>query len=508
MRLDDIIKKSRVLVNKIHYNDKAKFNKEDYFMLSVSIFIARKESIIKKNNKNNTLYFDFKKYKKDYYRMCAVIDEFPNIDKNIELEIPGIGKFNLNDPNCFNGVDNLMFPFNQKIEIENFEGTKEEENHIKRIIWIYSKLRDSFVHGDMFEFDIVKNKIYVKNNMSNDSLGSFKFDISITPEALCFLCGQVYEKDSIFYNGMNEETYERYLEIYSKLEHKDIFEMDNESLSDLFEEIDEINSVEELNLIGNIVKLYKKGYQSMNQEQQDSYFRKIVEIIVSFAGRSRANDSKSKMLLSYLSDALFTDENIYHSAMYSHMIYVMSNIGQINSDNLRTTHIDVEDDIYKKIIKKTIAAANKSMERLMNHHVDLEETRDIVVRNINDVISLMKIRNRWILNNIRNGIEHKNIEIEDDTVRIFNKVDNKSEESIIFSCETSFEDMDEFLRSIENVNYQNEELNVDEFLNEVIQICGLGKNIITFITYIKTFSRFIEDKNADEFEEEDKPPMF
>ena len=148
------------------------------------------------------------------------------------------------------------------------------------------------------------------------------------------------------------------------------------------------------------------------------------------------------------------------------------------------------------------------MERLINHHVDLEKTRDIVVRNINDVISLMKIRNRWILNNIRNGIEHKNIEIEDDTVRIFNKVDNKSEESIIFSCETSFEDMDEFLRSIENVNYQNEELNVDEFLNEVIQICGLGKNIITFITYIKTFSRFIEDKNADEFEEEDKPPMF
>lgn len=510
MKLDNIIKKSRSLVNKLYSNSGAKFTQEDYFMISVSLFVARKESIIKKNNKNNTLYFDYKKYNKDFLKMKIIFDELLLENQTIIVDIPSIGRFDLTKKDCFKGIKNLSFPFNQKIEIENFEGTEDELNEVKRYIWLYSKLRDSFVHGDKFRFDIQNNKIIIKNNVSNELLGEFKFEVTLSPEVLNFLCGQKYEPENIFYGHMDSLTYARYNLIYDKMSQEDKEDLSKDILEDLYEEIDEIQDPEELKLIAKIINLYRRTQSKMTKQQSDKYFEKIVEIIVTYAGRSRANDQKSRKLFSYLSETLTTENNIYYAALYSHMVFVFANTEQINSDNLRTKNIKVKDDMYSKIIKKTIITANNAIENLMNGHIDAVRTRDVIVENINRIMELMRIRNRWILNNLRNGIEHKNINVDDEEIEIFNKADNKSEDGkVTFSCTTTFEQMDDFLLGIETNEEQEKSLNIDEFIDELFQICGPGKHVLRFAEYLKTFEQYITNRNeSNGFAEDDEPPKF
>ena len=69
MNLEEIIIKSRRLVDKLRRNEEAHLTKEDYFMICVSLFVAKKESVMKKNNKTSTLYFDYKEHRKEYELM-------------------------------------------------------------------------------------------------------------------------------------------------------------------------------------------------------------------------------------------------------------------------------------------------------------------------------------------------------------------------------------------------------------------------------------------------------
>ena len=165
MNLEEIIIKSRSLVNKLRRNEDAKLTQEDYFLISISLFVAKKESVMKKNNKTSTLYFDYAEYRKEYELMDLLFDRMLMENQCVMVDIPGLGKFDLTRTGCFDGIEDLRFPLNLKIEVENFYGTLNELNEIKRIMWIYSKIRDSFVHGDKFELDIEHNRININNKL-------------------------------------------------------------------------------------------------------------------------------------------------------------------------------------------------------------------------------------------------------------------------------------------------------------------------------------------------------
>ena len=211
MNLEEIIKKSRRLVDKLRRNEEAHLTKEDYFMICVSLFVAKKESVMKKNNKTSTLYFDYKEHRKEYELMDFLFDRMLMEDLSVMVDTPGLGQFDLTRTGCFDGIENLSFPFNLKIEVENFDGTLNELNEIKRIMWIYSKIRDSFAHGDKFELDIENNRIHIKNYLSHEVMGSFEFIISFPLEVLTALCGlEPKPEHNIYYGSMNEESYRRY----------------------------------------------------------------------------------------------------------------------------------------------------------------------------------------------------------------------------------------------------------------------------------------------------------
>lgn len=62
-------------------------SEEDYFMLSVSLFIAKKESTIRKDSSTNTLYFDYIKYQ-------MVVEQLSQ-NATIKVLIPLLGEFDL-----------------------------------------------------------------------------------------------------------------------------------------------------------------------------------------------------------------------------------------------------------------------------------------------------------------------------------------------------------------------------------------------------------------------------
>ena len=251
MSLEDIIIKSRTLLNKIHYNNKVNFTKEDYFMLSVSVLVAKKESLIKKNNDNNTQYFDYEKYKTEYERMSFVFGTLFFHTNEIKVNIPSLGEYDLTQKNCFDGIEDLRFPFLQKIEVLNFNGSLNELNEIKKNIWIYSKLRDSFVHGDSFRFDIDENVIIIENSMSHEKLGSFEFNIKLTPETLMYLCGNIIETTPYYIGNMDEQTYNKYKNIKDELSDN----MSDDLYKILFDEVDRIDNTEELYSIVEMLKI-------------------------------------------------------------------------------------------------------------------------------------------------------------------------------------------------------------------------------------------------------------
>lgn len=491
MSLEDIIIKSRTLLNKIHYNNKVNFTKEDYFMLSVSVLVAKKESLIKKNNDNNTQYFDYEKYKTEYERMSFVFGTLFFHTNEIKVNIPSLGEYDLTQKNCFDGIEDLRFPFLQKIEVLNFNGSLNELNEIKKNIWIYSKLRDSFVHGDSFRFDIDENVIIIENSTSHEKLGSFEFNIKLTPETLMYLCGNIIETTPYYIGNMDEQTYNKYKNIKDELSDN----MSDDLYKILFDEVDRIDNTEELYSIVEMLKMYRKVYSRMTESQKKEYFEKIVRIIFVYSSRNQINSKNSQKLLSVLSDILDSNTNLYLLAMYSHMIFVFSNIKEVNTDNLKTKNIKVKNDPYDRIIKKHIESFNDTIQNFMNPYIeDKEKVRDIAVNKLNEIMNLLKQRNKWIINSIRNGIEHKNIDIDDETIIIFDRVDNNKEEKS-FECEVNFYDMDILLLDIEN-HEKISELNVNEFYDEIISICSDGLNIVKFIMSIEALSKYIENKNA------------
>ncbi len=507
MNLEEIIKKSRSLVNKLRRNEEAKLTREDYFLICVSLFVAKKESVMKKNNKNSTLYFDYQENRKEYELMDLLFDNMLMEDQCVMVDIPGLGEFDLTQEGCFDGIENLRFPFNLKIEVENFNGTLNELNEIKRIMWIYSKIRDSFVHGDKFELDIAHNRININNELSHESMGAFQFIISFPPELLGTLCGQkATPENSIYYGKMDLGSYRRYKEITA-------METDDNPnvIGELLKEIEDINSKKELQIIAAILSSYQKAYRKLDKQQRDDYLEKIVEIIVTFAGRSRENNNKSREMMSILSGILSTEDNYYHSVLYTHMIFVFANAKNINSDNIKTTFFEVENDPYARIITNEIVRTNKVLNNLLNVHIDPVHTRDVLVVRINKIINLIEMRNREILNSLRNGITHANINVTNTGIEIFDRQDNTDENSkISFRCRTTFEKMDRFLLQIETKEQQEELLNIDEFLNEIRAICGEGQTIEIFALYMNSFASFFQKKQTQEenLSEEDTPPKF
>lgn len=522
MRLNDIIKKSRILVDKLHNKDGAMLSEEDYFMLSVSLFIARKESIIRKDSSTNTLYFDYTEYIHDYIKYQMVVEQLSQ-NATIKALIPSLGEFDLTKEGCFDGIEDLKFPLDTKVEIKNFNGTQNELNEVKRVIWIISKLRDCFVHGEKFEFDFEGKKITMNNSMNATSMGGFDIILSIEPELLAFLCESDVINDNkqnnfynkVFYSNKNKDffidqdklgrlndiynnkysqKYADYLRNYNTKKEKSI----DEIICLIKEELKNIGDEYILRSIDELLKEYNKLNNKMTIEQQIYFLDRFLKLIKLFTKNIKLNDNKSRKLIKLLSELLMS-ENEYYAVLYSHMIFVFSNIERINTKNLRLSNFEIDDDVFKEAIKnrikKIVEILNKLRDSNQKLYLDSNVYREYFIYEMNKILELLEKRNKWLLNKIRNGIEHKNIIfISDEKIEIFDRKNN-NEEGKEFSCRIDVKNMDNFLRQVESMEESFDDLSIDEFISEVENIVGPMKSLEIFKTYLRSIQVFLENKD-------------
>ncbi|MGM9877175.1 MAG: HEPN family nuclease [Bacilli bacterium] len=512
MKLSEIIEKSRKLVDKLKSNNDTILNIEDYFMLSVSLFIAKKESIIRKDSTTNTLYFDYSLYKNDYIKCKILIEEILK-SSTIKINVPSLGEFDLTKTGCFAGIDNLIFPLGAKIEIENFNGSNDELNEVKRIVWIYSKIRDSFVHGNHFEFDFNNNLIKINNSISDDKLGSFDIKLYISPDILSFLCEEniaknrvnnYYSKDEKLQtkNKLSEVYTKKISDFYFNNKYNDYdydYNKNEKSIEEILglikEELRYLDDIQVLNELKDILNEYNRLKNKMSNQQRAYFFNRLLKLIKLYAKKNKLNHSKSRKLLDLLS-RLLINENDYYCALYSHMIFIFSNIESVSYDNLTMYNFDVSDDVFKESIKKAIRKLIIVLDNLRDSnrksYLNSEIQRDYVINEINDLLILLKRRNEWLLNKIRNGVAHKNINFEvDGYIEIFDRKDNRNDEDRDFECRISVENMDDLLKQIESQSQEQYELSVDDVIKELESIVGDMQSLDNVKIYLKTILDFL-----------------
>lgn len=143
--MQELLRLARDLVEKFlgkNTENKQKLDKKYLFMFSIAKIILIKEKIIKKDVKNNK-FFDLTKNKK-YILLILYLAE--RIEKDGYVKYP----------------DDL----NEKIILLNNEKSEETKEilNLKKAVFIFQKLRDSFAHG-MYTIDLENNSIRINNEV-------------------------------------------------------------------------------------------------------------------------------------------------------------------------------------------------------------------------------------------------------------------------------------------------------------------------------------------------------
>lgn len=134
----DVMQQARKFAEKSLQGSIEKVEKKDYFMFLISRFLLLKETIIRKDSDNNTLYFDYKRHK-DY--LPIIIDIVNHIKSNGRIEL--------------NSTTVVITP------------KEYDDPSLHFYIWSFNKIRDSFSHG-MYTFDIEKEQIVINNDHSEE----------------------------------------------------------------------------------------------------------------------------------------------------------------------------------------------------------------------------------------------------------------------------------------------------------------------------------------------------
>lgn len=169
--MKNLVKLSRELVENLLSGNKQKLGKEHFFMFSISKFILLKERILKKDSRNNILYFNNIKNAK---YIPAILSFAEEIKKNATYQI-----------NCTT--------IKLKKENKNFQKLSEA-------LWFFNKVRDSLAHGQ-YTIDLENDILLINNDHSNEANNAYKL--------VCSIPIQLLNSISFYIEEINEKTNEK-----------------------------------------------------------------------------------------------------------------------------------------------------------------------------------------------------------------------------------------------------------------------------------------------------------
>ncbi|MBP5683657.1 MAG: hypothetical protein J6X02_00185 [Bacilli bacterium] len=481
------INRAHELVMKCINNKKASYMIDDYYTLQISKFLLLKESIIKKNPRTNTIYF--------------------NYGKNIEYlkPIKKIVKYLSEHGVIINNDINVV------ITPKEYETEK-----LKYIILTFHKLRDAIAHGE-YEID-TKNETIIINNLDPKN-SEYKMHCVIPISLLeeFTYCGipenimniLIKNEKEIFkvnvrkdvikrnktgfqivkdnpYNNLIYNNYMTINKIYDNNLHninnlyynKDILNYDDKKISKSYQYESSLKVIKTLlDYIKNsktispetkkkAIQLAKKildnpkYYKALEGLEKDiEYLKKIQDLI----------DDLCKIL--NIDNGI---NSIKHIAIYNYVQMYLSNcldnedvelkekIKYIRTSKLKVSFLTNKNDTNNpdiKIIRK-VRDIIKHYKKLMlqcknNPNSTNNDYQKIILGFYNasqELFSLIEERNQSIITSIRNAIDHGNIKLDDDNITLNDTNDIENDK---FSCSTTTEDLFMIINDLDTTDISN-----------------------------------------------------
>lgn len=516
-----IIQKARDFAKRSLVGNIKNVNKEDYYMFLISKFLLLKETIIKKDSKNNILYFDYNKNQKYLPVIKYIVDYIKDNGKIVKnsttVEIR---------PSQYNN-SNLQF-----------------------YIWTFNKIRDSFSHG-IYEFDAVNNQIIINNDHSNDRdpyvlkcilpiemLEFFTFIVTKPKNKYSETDKNEFEeynkkirdnfgysfdydekiiKNYNTYNYINNKTYNvsNINDISYNLENKkyvnDFYNYDNKKINYNIKEYSKLQE-DELEALLLIIKnsnkltdeqrkvlytyLKKLGLLDSNFEidklrikrnkhPDKKYAEKLIIVINEISSilgiKTKANDMitiaaiYNYMQLTFsLGEIKFKTKEEKELLGYLKISKLHPEYGRVNDNKFSIN----EDSQYTKKVTDirvyTLNFINKMQEKIQQYKNNpssffRKSINDFFKKYYEEIISIFSDKNAFVLNSIRNSIEHANVTDIRGFIFLNDQSNQNDDNSMNFRCYGKADDYFDIISTLET-GVAKEKFTFDDFLSELKSI--------------------------------------
>lgn len=519
---------ARLIIESFFNSDNPRLGQDAFYMFSVSKFILLKERIIKKDSKNNILYFNNVKFK-NY--IPIILEFYKQIKEN--------GSYKRNDT-AIELTDNSMK--SQKLE---------------DAIWCFNKIRDSLAHGK-YSFDFKRKCIIIDNvagdnsyslncEISIDLLNSFTFFVEenineVDKEKLKQLYKTYIKKMTSSFDVDNKVYYNPYIYHYIPYNSYNIssvannpiidnseiisnnyyysniddnipitkgYEFDKTSYSDqlldndntitvqeidfvLNQEIDKL-SIEELCKLAKLLLLVKpKNTKEKEQilvllkqfklllSQYDTkkddkeYSRKAENLIVEMQNilgikNSCKNPNAIISLYNYMSLVFSQTEEIDYSRLKIHPMLI--NFTPKNKiEGTAVNYFNTINSIIRKCeefnlkIESHISNYDNNQNEGLRHYL-----MDSLAKFYNEIMMSLGIKNKYVIDSVRNSVEHGNYKYhKKEYVVMYDQTDHANDDTIKFISAMRPKELFNLTKQIESG--KSEEFLLGDFVNQLSSI--------------------------------------
>lgn len=532
MNKEDSIKKAREFAKRSLTGKMGNVNQEDYYMFLISKFLLLKEMIIKKNSKEDILYFDYNR-NKDYLPAIKYIVDYIKLNGKVEKN-------------------------ETKVDIK-----PEEYNSssLQFYIWTINKLRDSLAHG-MYEFDLENERLIIKNDHSKDRNAyvlncklpieilefftyiakktNFKYDEQEIEEFKKyskemrnnFGYSYDYDDDKIennitSYNNDNILNIKYYNDNLNDIKSKKMYEFDSEIIDN--------NSYKYLNQKKEILKsllLILKNSDLLSETEKELLYTYLINLglfdkdFKRLRRNKKTNKEYAKKLTTVISEISSilgiksnSNEGITFAAIYNYMQLTFSlnnfkfkskeekellgylKISKLNPIYVKTNNKKLNlniDSEYSKKLKSIQSITEKFITQIKEKIMQYKNNPNSLFRqSINylfkkyyeDIISSFADKNSFVLTSIRNSIEHANIHDVNGVIMLNDQGNQIDYNTVNFVCYGNPNDFYEITNSLETRS-SKEKFTFDDFIEElkpIIDSTSLN-DLLLIIKELKTIN--------------------
>lgn len=521
------LKLAKTITEKFMETEQVKLGKEAFYMFSVSKFILLKEKIIKKDSSNNIIYFNNIKYKKyipiilEFYNLIKSNGNYKRNNSIVELTDKSNYIADLDDAIwCFNKIrDSLAhgkykFDYvNKSLVIDNVASdnsyllkcnipinllnsftfiseNKEELIDKEELRKRYREYIKSMSNNFEFDDDIYNNQYIYKYKNYNDYI--LKNNIISNTYNIDNKIYNTYNYSNINYDLPKLDQHDYYTFLDKKTFEKDLL-FDTELYSILSYEIDKLSIDElcklakQLLLIRPSTETEKKYIISLLKE-----FKSLLQKYNSVKEKEKFNADTEKLIREMKSILGIRSEtsNTYGIiSLYNYMSLLFSQTDDINYSKLKLDSMIIDFDPQNKK-DGTGVNYNNVLESIQKKCLEFNQIIDLQVKNYNEhqnqnfrhslmdifakfyseIMESLGIKNKYVVDSVRNSIEHGNYNYHKKGYIIMYDQNNHNDvNSVKFISAVTPNKLFDISRQIEN---QNNQFLLKDFMQQLSSVVG------------------------------------